>query len=271
MRSSRTHPPQQRRSDVRSAALVSQSSSSRSLRNLPVLCGYKLFAPAVLFFASLAVSQTASTPSATVPPRSTALIMLDPAHGGSDSGAALNAAFPEKDVTLVFARRLRQELTTRGVTVQLLREGDSTLTTDQRAAMVNVSHPALYIVIHATSQGHGIRLFTAILPTSDSDSRGPFVAWNDAQSSSLARSRVIVNQIAVAAEKSAFPVRALSASLRPLNNVEVPALAIEIAPSSDGVSQLASSGFQQTTCAALANALASIVPLLKAESLQAGQ
>ena len=267
MRWSRTYRAQQRRSGVRGADPVSDCLSLRPLRNLRALCGYKLFA--VLCLVWLAISQTASTPAPPSPP--VPFIILDPAHGGSDSGAALNAAFPEKDVTLVFARRLRQELTSRGIGVQLLRDGDSTLTTDQRATMVNASHQALYIVIHASSQGHGIRLFTAMLPTSESDSRGPFVAWNDAQSASLARSRVIVNQIAVAMEKSAFPARALSASLRPLNNVEVPALAIEIAPSSGDISQLASSEFQQRTCATLANALASVVPLLKNEYLQAAQ
>jgi N-acetylmuramoyl-L-alanine amidase len=267
MRSSRTRPLLQQRSGVRGAALVSHGFSSRSLRHLRSLCVYKLFA--VLCLASLAAGQTTTAPTTPSPP--VPFIMLDPAHGGSDPGAALNAAFPEKDVTLVFARRLRQELTSRGIAVQLLRDGDSTLTTDQRAAMVNASHAALYIAIHASSQGHGVRLFTALLPTSDSDSRGPFVAWNDAQSSSLSRSRVIANQLAIAMQKSAFPARALSASLRPLNNVLVPALAIEVAPGSGDASQLASSDFQQTACAALANALASVIPILKSQSLQVAQ
>src|SRR6476646_11868628 len=52
------------------------------------------------------------------------LIMIDPAHGGTDSGAALNAAFPEKDVTLVLARRLRRELLIRGIQSQLMRDAD---------------------------------------------------------------------------------------------------------------------------------------------------
>ena len=263
MRSSKSQPPKPRAFRVGRVALACQSFSLRSLRNL---CGYRLFA--VLCLASLAAGQNASLPLSTAPPPPAPLIMLDPAHGGSDSGAALSAAFPEKDVTLVFARRLRQELATRGIPVQLLRDGDSSLTPDQRAALVNASHPALYLVLHATSQGHGIHLFTAMLLSND-DAHGPFVAWNTAQASSVSRSRLLANQLAVAMQKSSFPMRSLSAPLRPLNNVIVPALAIEIAPRSGDVSQLASSDFQQTTCAALANALASVVPVLKAQSFQA--
>src|SRR5689334_14708374 len=60
------------------------------------------------------------------------LIMIDPAHGGTDSGAALNAAFPEKDVTLVLARWLRRELLSRGIQSQLLRDADLMLPTEQR-------------------------------------------------------------------------------------------------------------------------------------------
>jgi len=79
--------------------------------------------------------------------------MIDPAHGGSEPGAVLNAAIPEKDVTLAIARRLRQELAARGIPALLIRDGDATISTDQRAQIVNSAHPALYIAVHATSQG----------------------------------------------------------------------------------------------------------------------
>lgn len=193
------------------------------------------------------------------------LIMLDPAHGGSDPGAALNPAFPEKDVTLVVARRLRQELISRGLPVQLVRDNDATLPIDQRAAMVNAQRPALYIAIHATSQGSGIRVFTAMLPMSE-DNRGAFLAWQTAQASSLPRSRAIENQIAGAMQKSSFPVRSVMAPLRPLNNVTVPAIAIELAPASNDVSQLASSDYQQTVCTVLAEAVSSAAPMLRAQA-----
>jgi len=59
-------------------------------------------------------------------------------------------------------------------------------------------------------------------------------------------------------QKTGFPLRALSAPLRPLNNLLIPALAIEIAPTTGDVSQLASADYQQMVSAAVANSIASI-------------
>jgi N-acetylmuramoyl-L-alanine amidase len=200
-----------------------------------------------------------SIPSQPPPP----LILIDPAHGGADPGAALNAAIPEKDVTLVLARRLRQELNFRGLQSQLLRDSDVALTADQRAANVNALRPALYIVIHATSQGSGMRIYTAMLPVSQ-DSRGPFLDWQTAQASALTRSRSIQAQIAASTQKTGFPFRSLTAPLRPLNNVTVAAIAMEVTPTTADVSQLASPDYQQMVCAALANGIASAAPLFRA-------
>src|SRR5690242_3385955 len=62
-----------------------------------------------------------SQPPAEAPSVPRALVIIDPAHGGSDWGAALTPAIPEKDVNLAFAMKLRQELGTRGITARLLR------------------------------------------------------------------------------------------------------------------------------------------------------
>lgn len=201
-----------------------------------------------------------------IPPQSRPLlIMLDPAHGGSDPGATLNPAFPEKDVTLVVARRLRQELISRGLPVQLLRDSDASISTDQRAATVNAQRPALYIAIHATSQGSGIRVFTALLPAAQ-ENLGPFLDWQAAQAFVLVRSRAIQNQIVLAMQKSSFAARDLVAPLRPLNNVLVPAIAIELAPADHDVSQLASPDYQAMVCTALAEAIAMAAPTLRAQA-----
>lgn len=199
------------------------------------------------------------TPAATqAPPAVRALvIMIDPAHGGSDLGAALNEAIPEKDVTLAIARRLREQLVARGIRAVLLRDSDATLSTDQRAQIVNAAHPALYVAIHATSQGNGMRIYTAMLPASG-DSSGPFVDWETAQSSALTRSRWVQDQVAAAIQKTGFPLRSLVAPLRPLNSVTVPALAVEIAPTTGNASQLASVDYQEMVTAALANSIAAI-------------
>ena len=196
----------------------------------------------------------------TAPP--TYLVMIDPAHGGSDAGAALNPAMPEKDVTLAFARRLRMELNSRQIQAGLVRDGDNTLSVDQRAGMVNSTQPALYISLHAASQGNGLVLYTAMLSAVGED-RGRFLDWQTAQSGSLVRSRWAEQQITASIQKMGFPLRSLVAALRPLNNLTVPAIAVEIAPTSGEVSQLASVDYQSMVCAALASAIVPIAPALR--------
>ncbi len=222
-------------------------------------------------FEAVVFSQTVPTPApagnqsagsqspATVPPAPahTFLVVIDPAHGGTESGAVLGPTLLEKDVTLAFARRLRQELGDRGISVQLLRDGDGTFSADQRAAAANAARAALYIAIHATSQGTGMRIYTAALALGEDD-RGPFVSWQEAQSASLARSRALQQQMTASIQKTGFPLRTLSAPLRPLNNLLIPAVAIEIAPTTGNVSQLGSADYQQMVSAAVANSIASI-------------
>ena len=191
------------------------------------------------------------------------IILIDAAHGGNDPGALLTPSVSEKEVTLAVARRLREELTVRGILCQLVRDSDANLSADQRAAMANSSGPALYIALHATSLGSGVRVFTALLPAGGDD-HGAFLDWNTAQTATLARSRTIQSQVVAAVQKTRFPTRALSAPLRPLNNLKSPALAIEISPTTGDAAQVASAGYQQMICAAVANAIASIAPSLRA-------
>ena len=218
-------------------------------------------------FAILAGAQIppASLNAPAAPPQITErplLIMIDPAHGGTDPGALLAPSAPEKEITLNVARRLKQELNARGILCQLLRDGDVTLTSDQRAAIVNAADPALYISLHASSQGIGLRVFTALVPESGDD-KGPFLNWDSAQSVTVPRSKALQTQLVAAVQKTKFPTRALSAPLRPLNNLRSPAIAIEISPTTGDAAQVSATGYQQMICAALANALASIAPSLR--------
>jgi len=204
-----------------------------------------------------APSQLASAAAAPLSPA----IMIDAAHGGSESGAVLNPVILEKDINLAFARLLRQDLTARGILVRLVRESDVNLSSDDRAAIVNSAHPLLYLCLHASSQGGGVRIFSAMLPGSGQNN-GLFVDWASAQSGALSASRSLEQKLADALQKAGIPARALIAPLRPLNNVMVPALAIEICPSGADVSQLAAADFQQKTAAGLSNALAAIMPAI---------
>jgi N-acetylmuramoyl-L-alanine amidase len=212
-----------------------------------------------------ATQPTAPSPSAPanpVPAEKPLLILIDAAHGGTDAGALLTPTAVEKDITLNVARRLKQELNTRGIQVQLLRDGDWTLSADQRATTANTGDAALYISVHASSLGSGIRLFTAMLP-SGGDNSGPFLDWDTAQAAALERSKAIQAQLVLAIQQTRFPVRALMAPLRPLNNIKSPAIAIEISPTTGDAAQVASTGYQQMICSAVGNALASLAQSLR--------
>jgi N-acetylmuramoyl-L-alanine amidase len=185
------------------------------------------------------------------------LAVVDPAHGGDERGAALTDKLAEKDVTLGFARLLRHELEIRGFAVALSREGDNTSTVDQRGTAANVARAGIYISLHAVSQGSGVRVYTALLPV-EGPSKGVFHAWNAAQAPALPISRIVSAAIVAEMQKREFPVQASSASLRPLNNVLMPAVAVELAPGADGVSDLTSANYQQRAASAIADAVASV-------------
>ena len=76
------------------------------------------------------------------------VIVIDPGHGGIDTGAA-TAGIAEKDLTLTISRALRTELKGRlGLTVLLTRDSDVALTSEARAAVANNNQADLFISLH---------------------------------------------------------------------------------------------------------------------------
>lgn len=76
------------------------------------------------------------------------VIVIDPGHGGMDSGVK-TAAGTEKDLTLALARQLRSALQTRlGVTVLLTRDSDIALDNEARSAVANNNQANLFISLH---------------------------------------------------------------------------------------------------------------------------
>ena len=170
--------------------------------------------------------------------------VVDASHGGEERGAALSDQLSEKDITLAFARKLRQELESRGVSTLVLRDGDTTLSLDQRANLANAAHPAIYICVHAASQGTGVRLYGSMLPAGG-ENRGSFLDWDTAQSGFASASQIVEASLIAELQKKQISVRTLIAPLRPLNNITAAAVAVEIAPPEAGISELNSPGYQQ--------------------------
>ena len=181
--------------------------------------------------------------------------VIDASHGGDDRGETLSPTLFEKDVTTALARSLRQELESRGITVLDLRDSDATLSLDQRAYLTNTNRAAVYIALHATAGGHGVRVYTALMPYGGDD-RGPFHSWTTSQQAHLSLSQSAAADIVNEFQKRQIPVRALTAPLRPLNNVTTAALAVEVAPQGSDLMQLTAPDYQQLVTSAVATAIA---------------
>lgn len=76
-------------------------------------------------------------------------ILLDPGHGGKeDLGSRGGTGYPEKDVTLITSKLLREELVKRGATVIMTREADIDLDLAPRVKQINDSEPTIALSIH---------------------------------------------------------------------------------------------------------------------------
>ena len=81
-------------------------------------------------------------------------ILLDPGHGGQDSGAA-SLFGTEKSYTLDVALRTRDLLRAAGFRVYMTRSTDQFVPLEERAAMASRLPNALFISIHFNSSGNG--------------------------------------------------------------------------------------------------------------------
>jgi N-acetylmuramoyl-L-alanine amidase len=213
-------------------------------------------------------SPAAATPATPAPaplplPPVRYFAVIDASHGGDERGAALSDKLAEKDVTLAVARRLRFDLQAQGMPALLLRDGDNSLTLDQRAQLTNRAHPAIYISIHVSSQGTGVRLYTSLVPATE-NSLGIFLDWNSAQTAYLPISRAFATNLGGELGKKRITARILLAPIRPLNNITRPAIAIELALPSTGLAYLNSPSYHELVSSSVATALLSMRSQLEA-------
>jgi N-acetylmuramoyl-L-alanine amidase len=184
------------------------------------------------------------------------LVIIDPSHGGEDKGVIYSSKLQEKEITLAFARELRNELDDRGIAVRLLREGDVSLALERRAELANGHHNAVYVAIHAARAGQAVRVYSAMLPAASPDS-GPFIPWQSAQATALLRSRILAKAVVGELQKKKMQVLGLNAPLRPLNNLVNPAIAVELPPNGSEARPSGGVKVQNAVAAAVAAGIAS--------------
>jgi N-acetylmuramoyl-L-alanine amidase len=103
-------------------------------------------------------------------------ILLDPGHGGKDSGAVGPNGYTEKDANLYASKLLANELAMRGASVYLSREVDKFLELDDRRLIVDTLEPTLAFSVHHNSLPDG----------GNPSTKGFSTFWYHAQAHSLA-------------------------------------------------------------------------------------
>lgn len=186
-------------------------------------------------------------------------VLLDPAHGGADSGAILPGNIPEKQVTLALSSRLRAALAAQNFNVVSTRDSDTTTLGDPdlRAGIANHSRAIVCLVLHATASGSGVHLYTSSLEATDGPPTTP-ISWATAQAAFVAESQHLANRLGLGLLEDHVPTFASSASIKPLDNLTCPAVLVEVAPlNNPGASPTSPSdaAYQQRVAQAIAKSL----------------
>lgn len=92
-----------------------------------------------------------------------AVILLDPGHGGNDSGAlGIGDQVKESDINLAVAYAVRNALQQKGATVYLTRQGNETLSLEQRKNIAYSLKPDLFVSIHSNGSTRSSDIGTSV-------------------------------------------------------------------------------------------------------------
>lgn len=206
-----------------------------------------------------AAAQPAPPPTG---PLNRGVIVLDPAHGGIDSGSRIGDSILEKDVTLELAEKLRSLLSARGFTVVMTRDSDTAvepgpsaapLTLDDRAGIANHARAVACLSLHATGVGQGVHLYSSELATAPGETAP--LPWLTAQAAWVPQSRTLERRLGDALTRAGIPIVLSTASVRPVDSLTCPALVVELAPQTDDDASIESADYQQRVVQAIAAAL----------------
>lgn len=194
---------------------------------------------------STAPQQSPQQPTQQAPPSTPArqgpIIILDPAHGGADTGARGSGDTKEKDLVLLYARVARIELERQGFRVLMTRNDDSDPSYDDRAAIANAHHDALLVSFHISSTGAPgtAHAYYYQFPDGPSESAGAstpaapsgVTLWEEAQRPYVDSSKRFADLLSLqlAQRFSGSPITSAAVPVRELRSVAIPAVAVEIA------------------------------------------
>ena len=191
-----------------------------------------------------------------------ALVVIDPGHGGLDSGT-MKTGMVEKDLTLDVARRAERLLQSRGLATMLTRADDSYISLAARAAIANEQPHCIFISIHFDEAGRsaatGIETYYAARQVSIPErvmSWLPFVQKASLESAN-SESQSLASFIQ---EELVAHTQAVNRGTRPhqffvIANVRHPAVLVEggFLTNRDDVSKLATEDYREQIAAAISD------------------
>ena len=178
-------------------------------------------------------SPTPGVPQAAPPAQRAGLnvVVLDPAHGGTDLGARGTGGIHESDLVLEFAAQVRRALESEGFQVVQTRQGNENPSFDDRSAMANAQLGAIFVTLHVASTGlpGTARVYVMTDMPGQTDATG-LLSWDQAQAPFLPLSHKLGDLVQglLAQRFKGSPTNVQVAAVRQLRTTAAPAIAVEI-------------------------------------------
>jgi len=172
-----------------------------------------------------------ANPLQTAPQSGLNVVVLDPAHGGTDLGARGTEGIRESEVVLQFTAQIKRSLEDQGFQVILTRDGNENPSFDDRSARANAQRGALFVTLHIASTGLAGTVRTYVMPDAppSNDATG-LIPWDRAQAPFVGLSHKLGDmvQAELAMRFKGSPAAAQVAPVRQLRTTAAPAIAVEI-------------------------------------------
>jgi N-acetylmuramoyl-L-alanine amidase len=159
------------------------------------------------------------------------IVVLDPAHGGTDPGARGTGGIRESELVLEIAAQTRRALEAQGFQVIQTRQGNENPSFDDRSTVANAQIGAVFVTLHVSSTGlpGTARVYVNSELPQTASSNG-LIPWDRAQApfQGLSRKLADIVQGMLAQRFKGSPNNAQTASVRQLRTTAAPAIAVEI-------------------------------------------
>ena len=159
------------------------------------------------------------------------VVVIDPAHGGTDTGGRGTEGIRESDVVLELAAQLKKTLEAQGFQCVQTRDSNDNPSFDDRSARANAQRGAVFVTLHVSSTGitGTARVYVPPDYPMTTDTSG-LISWDYAQAPFVSLSRKLGDlvQSELAKRFKGSPNNAQVSPVRQLRTTAAPAIAVEI-------------------------------------------